>query len=86
VDEDAVLETGDTLILYSDGITEAHDPHGPLFGEERLFQLAKDHARASVDDLADGLVEAAVSYTTSPPRDDIALIALRLAPYIRKRR
>lgn len=42
------LEPGDRLLLYSDGVTEAHVPGGPQFGLDRLIELAERH-------IADGL-------------------------------
>jgi hypothetical protein len=35
--DELVLEPGDILYLYTDGVTEQADPHGELFGEERLL-------------------------------------------------
>ncbi len=37
---DGALAAGDVLILYTDGFTEAVDPHGELYGEERLAEIA----------------------------------------------
>jgi phosphoserine phosphatase RsbU/P len=38
-DERVIMSAGDTLVVYSDGITEAANSHGELFGEERLGEL-----------------------------------------------
>jgi serine phosphatase RsbU (regulator of sigma subunit) len=37
------LEEGDTLILYTDGITEAENPDGEMFGRERLIEICRAH-------------------------------------------
>ena len=39
-----VLAPGETLYLYSDGVTEAHDPGGDLFCEHRLEAVLRTHA------------------------------------------
>ncbi|MCB1117954.1 MAG: PP2C family protein-serine/threonine phosphatase, partial [Chlamydiia bacterium] len=49
------LEAGDVLLIYSDGITEAHNGQNELYGESRLMEYLKshpcDHAQKVVDDL-----------------------------------
>ena len=42
------MDPGDSLILYSDGITEAQDPEGTLYEEERLIQALRSHANEGV--------------------------------------
>lgn len=56
------LEPGDTLVLYSDGITDAINLSGERFGVERLSQVVASHidqqAGATPDELVDSLCEA----------------------------
>jgi serine phosphatase RsbU (regulator of sigma subunit) len=58
---EARLEPGDTLVLYSDGVTEAEDHHGQPFEESGLEAVVTAHALASPTELAGtilGVVEA----------------------------
>lgn len=50
------LARGDTLILYTDGITEAANPQEEEYGLERLTELCREHRTSSLDDLA-GVIE-----------------------------
>ena len=43
------LSTGDLVLLYTDGVTEARDPDGDLFSEQRLTDLLSAHSFASVE-------------------------------------
>jgi len=49
---DVTLEKGDTVVLYTDGLTEAENPDEEEYGEERLAALCADHRGESLDDLA----------------------------------
>jgi len=41
--ESILLQPGDTLVLYTDGVTEAMNTRGELFGEERLLEYVREH-------------------------------------------
>lgn len=72
------LEEGDRLFLWTDGIHEARDPQGEMFGEERLravFDRARDGAGIFDDLLA--TVQAFVA--KGEPDDDLSLVELRMA-------
>ncbi len=47
-------EPGDTIVLYSDGITDHLNPAGTEFGRGRLAQLVRPHCQST----ADGLISA----------------------------
>lgn len=77
---DLRLEAGDALVLYTDGVTEAHDPAGALFGEERLLEHLSSRCGEEPRGLAEGLREAVRAFAGSAPQfDDIAILVLRRA-------
>jgi serine phosphatase RsbU (regulator of sigma subunit) len=68
------LAPGDTLILYSDGITEAHDAHKELFGEKRLLQAALANIGRSAPDIQRSVMAQVGEFTRDAPQfDDITL-------------
>ena len=71
------LDAGDTVVMYTDGVTEAHHRGEELFGEERLMETVRA-APADVDGVADAILAAVTSYGPSDPRDDVAVIVLRI--------
>jgi serine phosphatase RsbU (regulator of sigma subunit) len=76
VDDRAELGPGDTLLLYTDGITEARAPERVLTEQELRAAVARgpgDSAQALVEHVA----AVAVGKEGTPPRDDMALLALR---------
>jgi len=73
-----VLAPGETLYLYSDGVTEAHDPGGDLFCEHRLEAVLRTHADRGSREVVGGVTEALRGFVgTAPPFDDITMLALR---------
>jgi sigma-B regulation protein RsbU (phosphoserine phosphatase) len=75
---DLRLEAGDALVLYTDGVTEAHDPHGVLFGEERLLAHLSSQPHQDPGSLAEGVHDAVRAFAGSAPQfDDIAILVVR---------
>jgi serine phosphatase RsbU (regulator of sigma subunit)/anti-sigma regulatory factor (Ser/Thr protein kinase) len=70
------LEPGDTLIFYTDGVTERRRG-AELFGIERLRAAAGPLAGYAADVVAARLRAVALAFSTEPPRDDIAILTLR---------
>ncbi|AEV84990.1 magnesium/manganese-dependent protein phosphatase [Actinoplanes sp. SE50] len=73
------LEPGDTLVFYTDGITEARDASGVLFGVDRLtafFEDALRHRRPAPETMR-RLIHTIVSYEEEELRDDATAAMLR---------
>ncbi|HEX2815600.1 MAG TPA: PP2C family protein-serine/threonine phosphatase, partial [Phenylobacterium sp.] len=72
------LEPGETLIAYTDGITEAQDAAGQLFGREGAMKIVGAFATRPLTELVDGLVAAVLAFEAGgEPSDDVTVLALR---------
>jgi serine phosphatase RsbU (regulator of sigma subunit) len=72
------LAPGDTLLLYTDGVTEAADPGQALFGEERLHDCFAQGAGATAADSVDRLLRHVRAFAAGAAQsDDITILALR---------
>jgi serine phosphatase RsbU (regulator of sigma subunit) len=76
------LEAGDTLVLYTDGITEARDRDGELFGLDRLTEFITDELarRTPPAETMRRLIHTIVSYENGELRDDATAALLRWRP------
>lgn len=70
------IESGDCIVLYTDGVTEARSSAGEEFGSQRLADALLQSRSGCAVDLADGVVEAVRSFTGGVFHDDLTLIAL----------
>lgn len=75
------LRPNDLLLLYSDGIPEAHSPNGTLFGVERMLDLVRLHRRDTPENILDALFQALVAFCHGcPPQDDMTAVLLQVEP------
>jgi sigma-B regulation protein RsbU (phosphoserine phosphatase) len=74
---DSQLEPGDTVLLYTDGVTEA-GPAGDEIGDDGLAQILAGLHGLSPEEIVDAVEQAAVDAQDGKPRDDIALVAFAL--------
>lgn len=75
------LSAGDTLFLFSDGITEAFDPDGEEFGERRLEAALQAARGGSAADLVAQVLHATTEFAgPAEQSDDITCLALILSP------
>jgi serine phosphatase RsbU (regulator of sigma subunit) len=78
---EAVLEPGDLLVLYTDGVTEGADATGEQFGEERLVASVRRLAGEPCAELAERLVREVRAFEgESGPADDLTLLVARRPP------
>jgi serine phosphatase RsbU (regulator of sigma subunit) len=71
------LTPGDTLVLYTDGITEARRPDGEEFGESRLLDTLRCYCHLPVGPLLQAVVGAVKEFTGGDQQDDITLVIAR---------
>jgi serine phosphatase RsbU (regulator of sigma subunit) len=78
--KEARLAPGDVLVLYTDGITEASNPNGVFFDEDRLIETILRHSNGSAQQILEALLDEVQRFVGHSPRqDDIALIVMRRA-------
>ena len=72
------LSPGDTLVLYTDGITEATNADGEEFGESHLLDALERHSHLSVGPLLQAVVGAVQRFSSgSEQQDDITAVIAR---------
>jgi phosphoserine phosphatase RsbU/P len=71
------LESGDVVFFHSDGVTEARRGDD-FFGEARMQKLLLTYRSDNAMQMATGVVEEVVDYQEGVPRDDIAVVVLKV--------
>jgi len=71
------LAAGDTIVLYTDGVTEAENPEGEQFGESRLIEKMLAQRHLPVPALLEHIVAATQKFSDGEQADDITLVLAR---------
>ena len=75
------MEPGDLVLLYTDGVLEAHDSKGREFGALRLKRLLVQARREPAREVVQRVVNAARSWAQgAAAEDDMTAVAIRRAP------
>jgi sigma-B regulation protein RsbU (phosphoserine phosphatase) len=71
---------GDSLLLYTDGLTEVYNYRHEEFGQERLAELVQQHADRTAPDLLQALRQAVSAFGGDRPLvDDVTMVALKIS-------
>ncbi len=81
-EKETILHSGEAALLYSDGLVEAHDPQGGMFGFPKLRALVAEHGEER--SLGDLLLEELYSFVGEgwEQEDDITLLTLRRSAFL----
>jgi PAS domain S-box-containing protein len=80
-ESEIALRPGDVVLLYTDGITEAANGEGELFGMRRLTDLLALHASVPAEDMLQVIVSAIERFQAGTPlSDDVTLIVIKAQP------
>jgi sigma-B regulation protein RsbU (phosphoserine phosphatase) len=72
------LEPGDTIVIFSDGVSEALNSNGDEFGDDRLQAVVEPARKLPASEIVDRLVAAVREFTRGAPQsDDITAMAVR---------
>jgi serine phosphatase RsbU (regulator of sigma subunit) len=74
---DTRIEAGDTLVIFTDGVTEAMRGEYEEFGEERLFETIRAHPDAPPPALLNATVSAVKAFSGTSQSDDLTLVIAR---------
>ena len=73
------LVSGDVLLFYTDGLTEAFDTQGEMFGNERACNHLHACAHLSAAEIIDSFYQAVADFSKVPTlQDDISLVVLKI--------
>jgi serine phosphatase RsbU (regulator of sigma subunit) len=78
LDGELRIEEGDTLLLYTDGVTEARNQAGDFFGEDGLRDVVSHEAAVGFDGLCDRILAGVASFAGNSLDDDVALVVVRI--------
>jgi serine phosphatase RsbU (regulator of sigma subunit) len=71
------MSPGTTLVIVSDGVTEAIDEHGEEFGDSRLLGIVQRHRQAKPAELCETIVDAVRVHAPGTAADDLTVMALQ---------
>ena len=72
------IGSGDVIVMYTDGVTEAINAKEELFGEDRLNIILKENARLSAEEILDRILVAVEEFSGDMPQfDDITLLVVK---------
>ncbi len=73
-----VLEPGDLLVFFTDGVSEPENEYGEMFGEERFLDLVARNAHLGEDEIVSAVIESVRQWTGSDElQDDMTLLLAR---------
>jgi sigma-B regulation protein RsbU (phosphoserine phosphatase) len=74
-----MLNAGDILLLYTDGVTEASADDGELFGIDRLERILAETHEEPLQNIIEYIYREVIRFSDSKPlSDDITMVALRI--------
>ena len=77
-EESIIFQKGDILVIYTDGIAEAMNSKGEMFGEDRISALLRKNQNTASEKIIDNIFEAVKKFAgTAPQSDDITMVVVK---------
>ncbi|HYO79075.1 MAG TPA: PP2C family protein-serine/threonine phosphatase, partial [Thermoanaerobaculia bacterium] len=78
-EREIALAPGDRLVLFTDGVSEAVDGSGEMFGEQRIEELAAGARELDANALQRTIVDASAAFSSGDIEDDVTLVVVAVA-------
>jgi hypothetical protein len=79
-EQELALQSGEVLVFYTDGFTEARNEHGEEFGEERLVASIAQHRTKSAQEIISGICKDVDAFTKGyQQHDDMTMVVVKVA-------
>jgi sigma-B regulation protein RsbU (phosphoserine phosphatase) len=73
------LVTGQVIVIGTDGIWEARNRHGEMFGKDRFREIIRHHAKAKANEILDAVYSELNSFTLGlKSEDDLTLVVIKM--------
>jgi len=77
-EEEVLLEKGDRILFFTDGVIEAKNSEGKGFGEERLKEMYREGTDTDISELISNIKEAAFDFARDNIQDDVAIAIMEI--------
>jgi sigma-B regulation protein RsbU (phosphoserine phosphatase) len=75
---DSAVESGDLLVLYTDGLVDLRNSQDEFFGEERIRRAVTGQRDRPLSEIASSLLAEGMAFSNAPcPEDDLTLFLVR---------
>jgi len=76
-----VVDSGQIIVIGTDGIWESRNPAGRMFGKDGLREVIRRNAGCSADGITHAITDALAAFRqTSPQEDDVTLVVVKILP------
>ena len=72
-----IIGSGEILTLATDGVWEARNPAGEMFGKKRMLAIIRDNAHKTAEDIRKALMDGVAAYQEHEQEDDIAVVVIK---------
>jgi serine phosphatase RsbU (regulator of sigma subunit) len=74
----STVETGDRIVLYTEGITEVFNSKGEMHGIEGIREVVRQTATPPSDEMKQGIPDGVAVWRSGPPHDDVSLALVQV--------
>jgi serine phosphatase RsbU (regulator of sigma subunit) len=75
---DVDLESGDRVVLYTDGITDIFDTRGEMLGVSGVQKFVHETSLLPFAEMMQGILDRVAAWREGPPTDDVSLVLVEV--------